>query len=156
VSNILHADPQSLSGFERWLPRLLFGAAFVVLFFNLGSGALFEPDERRNAEKARQILLLNDWVTPHEDFYPVIDKPIFFYWLIALACEVFAMSEWSARLPSALAPLGCAGLIYRFVRRHWGPWEALWSTWIMLPSAAFLFSPGRFYGARHLGRGAHE
>ncbi|HYY25883.1 MAG TPA: hypothetical protein VE689_10355, partial [Candidatus Udaeobacter sp.] len=35
----------------------------VVLFSNLGSAALFEPDESRNAEKAREILLLNDWVT---------------------------------------------------------------------------------------------
>lgn len=75
MPNPFHADHrQALSGIERWLPWLLFGAAFVVLFFNLGSGALFEPDEGRNAEKARQILVLNDWITPHENFYSVIDN----------------------------------------------------------------------------------
>ncbi len=50
---------------------------------------MFEPDEGRNAEKAREILVLNDWITPHENFHPVLDKPIFFYWLIALAYKIF-------------------------------------------------------------------
>jgi len=28
------------------------------------------PDEGRNAEKAREILLLRDWVTPYQNFLP--------------------------------------------------------------------------------------
>ncbi len=47
----------------------------------MGAAGLFEPDEGRNADKAREILVLNDWVTPHENFHPVLDKPIFFYWI---------------------------------------------------------------------------
>jgi 4-amino-4-deoxy-L-arabinose transferase-like glycosyltransferase len=108
-----------------------------VLLFHLGSAALFEPDEGRNAEKAREILVLNDWITPHENFHSVLDKPIFFYWLIALVYKLFGVSEWSARLPSALAALGCMGVIYSFVRRRWGPWEAWWSVLILLGSAGF-------------------
>ena len=73
-----------------------------ALFFNLGGAALFEPDEGRNAEIAREILLLKDWVTPHYDFIPRLDKPISYYWLIALSYKIFGVSEWSARLPSAL------------------------------------------------------
>jgi hypothetical protein len=42
-------------------PIVLCGFAF---FYHLGAAALFEPDEGRNADKARDILLLNDWVTP--------------------------------------------------------------------------------------------
>ena len=111
--------------------------AVVVLFLHLGSAALFEPDEGRNAEKAREILVLNDWITPHENFYPVLDKPIFFYWLIALAYKVFGISEWAARLPSALAALACIGVIYWFVRRRWDLWTAQWSALIMLTSLGF-------------------
>ena len=48
--------------------RIAFGArswfCAAALFLKLGAPALFEPDEGRNAEKAREILLLDDWITP--------------------------------------------------------------------------------------------
>jgi 4-amino-4-deoxy-L-arabinose transferase-like glycosyltransferase len=108
-----------------------------MLFQNLGGPALFEPDEGRNAEKAREILLLNDWVTPHENFLPVLDKPIFFFWLIALSYKLFGFSEWASRLPSVLAAFGCLVVVYRFVRSQWGASEALWSTLILVTTAEF-------------------
>ncbi len=122
---------------DRWAPWFLFGMAVAVLFFRLGSAALFEPDEGRNAEKAREILVLNDWITPHENFQPVLDKPMFFYWLIALTYKLFGISEWAARLPSALAALACIGVIYWFVRRRWDVWAAQWSALILLTSLGF-------------------
>ena len=109
----------------------------VLLFANLGGAALFEPDEVRNAEKAREILLLNDWVTPHENFVPVLDKPMFFYWLVAISFKLFGVSEWSARLPSALAALGCLLLVFRFADKRWGRWVALWSALILATSVEF-------------------
>ena len=120
-----------------WLPWLLTAAVTFILLNQLGSAALFEPDEGRNAEKAREILVLNDWVTPHENFYPVLDKPIFFYWLIAVSYKLFGVSEWTARLPSFLAALGCVVLVYRFARSHWGPWVALWSVLVLVTSVEF-------------------
>jgi 4-amino-4-deoxy-L-arabinose transferase-like glycosyltransferase len=110
---------------------------FVVLLHNLGGPGLFEPDEGRNAEKGREILLLEDWVTPHENFLPVLDKPIFFFWLLALSYKLFGLSEWASRFPSALAALGCLIVAYRFARRHWGEREALWATLILITSAEF-------------------
>ena len=79
---------------------------WLLFFYNLGGAALFEPTEGRNAEIAREILLTHDWVTPHDSFVPVWDKPIFLHWVIALCYQIFGVSEWSARLPSALAGLG--------------------------------------------------
>ena len=108
-----------------------------MLFYRLGGPALFEPDEGRNAEKAREILLLNDWITPHENFHPVLDKPIFFYWLIALSYKLFGVSEWAARLPSSLAAFGCILVVYFFARRWWGEWEARWSVLTLVTSAGF-------------------
>src|ERR1043166_4242300 len=78
---------------------------WFVLFNDLGGPALVEPDEGRNAEVAREILLLGDWVTPHYDFIPYLDKPMFFFWLAAGAYKLFGISEFSARLPAALAAL---------------------------------------------------
>lgn len=121
----------------RWLVWSTVIVATALLLHQLGASALYEPDEGRNAEKAREILVLDDWITPHENFHAVLDKPIFFYWLIALAYAAFGVSEWAARLPSALAALGCAVFVYRFVRRFGDPWLALWSTVILLGSIEF-------------------
>ena len=77
----------------------------VALFVKLGAPALFEPDEGRNAEKAREILLLHDWITPHENFAVVLDKPIFYYWL---------GRHPTARLVFPNGRLAC--------RRHWPAW----------------------------------
>ena len=122
---------------EGWLPWILFASAIFVLFYQVGAAALFEPDEGRNSEKAREILVLQDWVTPHDNFHPVLDKPIFFYWLIALSFKLFGISEWAARLPSALAALGCVALVYFLAHNYWGRWQALWSALILLTSAEF-------------------
>ena len=122
---------------HRWLVWLMLAVCLTALFWQLGTAALFEPDEGRNAEKAREILLLNDWVTPHEDFFPVLDKPMFFYWLIAISYKAFGINEWAARLASVLAALGCFALVYRFTRIRWGPWEALWSGLILISGVEF-------------------
>jgi len=127
-------------GERKWL-WLLCLVCVIIVSCSLGSSALFEPDEGRNAEKAREILLLGDWVTPHENFLPTLDKPIFFYWLVAISFKLVGLSEWSARLPSALTALGCIVLVYQFCRRQWGVWEALWSALILVTSLEFaLFS----------------
>jgi len=122
---------------ERWVAWFLWIAVLGALFYHLGGPALFEPDEGRNAEKAREILLLDDWVTPHENFHPVLDKPMFFYWLIALSYRMFGVSEWAARLPSVIAALGCLIVVFRFVKERWGHWQALWSLLILLTGAEF-------------------
>ncbi len=122
---------------ERYWPWFLAVVCCLVIFQNLGAAHLFEPDEGRNAERARELLLLNNWAIPHENFLPALDKTIFFYWLIAIAYKCFGVSEWSARLPSALAALGCLLLVYRFGRERWGSWEARWSTLILLTNIEF-------------------
>ena len=117
------------------LPGIRFCA--IILFSHLGGAALFEPDEGRNAEKGREILVTNDWMTPHEDFLPVLDKPIAFYWVVALSLKLFGVSEWPARLPSAIAAAGCLLLVYSFARHRWGVWEALWSSLVLATSFEF-------------------
>ena len=121
---------------QYWtLGLLLF--CISILLVNLGGAALFEPDEGRNAEIAREILLLKDWVTPHYDFIPRLDKPIFFFGLVALSYKFFGITEWAARLPSALAALACLCITYRFASSLFGRRAGLWSALILLSSMEF-------------------
>ncbi len=122
---------------DHYLAWFVCFVCLAVLFVNLGSADFFEPDEGRNAEKAREILVLNDWVTPHENFLPVLDKPMFFYWLVAVSYKIFGITEWSARLPATVFALGCLLLVYGFARQWWGSWEAMWSVLILLTSVEF-------------------
>ncbi|MGE5220500.1 MAG: glycosyltransferase family 39 protein [Chloroflexota bacterium] len=135
-SNPLGESAASGAG-QGWLFWLVWAALVAALFYRLGGAALFEPDEGRNSEKAREILVLNDWITPHENFHAVLDKPIFYYWLVAASFNFFGLSEWAARLPSALAAFGCLVLIYRFALVRWGRWVAFWSILILLASTEF-------------------
>jgi len=139
IEHLTSLPPDSVSSLrsDRRISWVLGLICLGLFFANLGGAALFEPDEARNAEKAREILLLNDWVTPHENFVPVLDKPMFFYWLVAVSFKLFGVSEWAARLPSALAALGCLLLVFRFADRRWGRWVALWSALILATSVEF-------------------
>lgn len=137
LKSLSRATSQSELGVLRW-QLLLSLISVLILFGALGGAALFEPDEGRNSEKAREILVLNDWITPHQNFLPTLDKPMFFYWLVALSLKLIGLSEWAARLPSALAAFGCLFLVYRFAREQWGPWEALWSCLILVTNIQFM------------------
>ena len=123
--------------FRYWTIGLFLFSVWILVS-NLGGAALIEPDEGRNAEIAREILVLKDWITPHYDFIPRLDKPILFFDLVALSYSVFGISEWSARLPAALAAFGCLSLTYFVSRSLFGPWTARWSALILLTSVEFL------------------
>ena len=138
VERALVYNPRGLSSepSQYWtVGLLLFGISILLL--NLGGAALFEPDEGRNAEIAREILLLKDWVTPHYDFIPRLDKPMLFFGLVALSYKLFGISEWAARLPSALAALACLCITYRFASSLFGRRAGLWSALILLSSMEF-------------------
>src|SRR5512142_804899 len=78
----------------------------VVFCYRLEVPGLMDPDEGRYAEIAREMLLLKDWLIPHLNLLPYLEKPPLVYWLTALSFKVLGFSELAARLPSALCALG--------------------------------------------------
>jgi len=98
----------------------LLAAAACLFFVGLGSLALVEPDEGRNAEVAREMLASGDWLIPHFDTIPYLDKPAMFFWLVAGSFRMWGLSEWAARLPSALAATATVFLSWLLAKRMFG------------------------------------
>src|SRR2546427_9205397 len=101
------------------LPALLLAAA-LTLGWNLGGSRLLDPEEGRNAEIAREMARSHDYVVPHLDGLPYLDKPIVYFAASAALMEVLGPTESAARLPAYVATLATIVLLAGFARRRWG------------------------------------
>src|SRR6185312_944128 len=108
-----------LIGSMRGLPLLLLAAA-VALGWNLNGYHLLDPDEGRNAEVAREMASSNDYLIPHLDGLPYLDKPVVYFAAAAAAMELLGPTETAARLPAYLFTLATIVVVIRFARRRWG------------------------------------
>jgi len=102
------------------LPALALLVAAACLFGRLGSLPLIQPDEGRNAEVAREMKDAGTWLVPTYDGLPYLDKPAFYFRVVALSMSAFGENETAARLPGALAALALLALVYVFCRRAYG------------------------------------
>lgn len=103
------------------------GASLLVVLLcaplflaGLGRSGLNDPDEGRNAEVAREMLVSGDWVTPRINDARYLDKPPVFFWAVASCYRVLGVNETAARLPSALSAVASLGLTVWFGRRRLG------------------------------------
>jgi 4-amino-4-deoxy-L-arabinose transferase-like glycosyltransferase len=96
---------------ERWLYAGLAALLVAVWLATLAGRPLFNPDEGRYAEIPREMLSGGDWVIPHLNGLDYIEKPPLQFWATALMYRLFGVSEFSARLYTALTALGTVALI---------------------------------------------
>jgi 4-amino-4-deoxy-L-arabinose transferase-like glycosyltransferase len=82
---------------------LLCGLCGFFFFFRLSGIGLLGPDEPRYAQVAREMLVRHDWITPVLYGHNWLEKPILLYWGEMLSYSIFGVSDWAARVPSALA-----------------------------------------------------
>src|SRR5262245_23033618 len=110
-----------LNWFGRLGPWLLLAGYCGLLFFQgLGAGA-FWRNEGLRAILAREMLESGDWIVPRLYGQPIFTKPPGMYWLIAMCSWPFgAVTECTARLPSALAATAAVLMFFWFVRRRAG------------------------------------
>jgi 4-amino-4-deoxy-L-arabinose transferase-like glycosyltransferase len=136
----------------------------VAWFANLDVRKLQHPDEGRYAEIAREMVATGDWVTPRLNGIKYFEKPPLQYWLTAASFRAFAIDEWTARLPGALAglltvlfvgyvgsiiasktagayaALALAGCIWPFGISHLVTLDALLTFWLAGALGAFLLA----------------
>jgi 4-amino-4-deoxy-L-arabinose transferase-like glycosyltransferase len=99
--------------------------AAVIFFFNLWRYGLWEPDEARYAEIAREMVSGGSLVIPHLNYVIYVEKPPLLYWFTALSFAVFGVNQFAARLFVALfGVLGVAATAW-FAARCFGKRHAL-------------------------------
>ncbi|HEX6504532.1 MAG TPA: glycosyltransferase family 39 protein [Terriglobales bacterium] len=98
-----------------WL--LILGFCAFLFFWGLNDFGLIGADEPRYAQIAREMLTRHDWITPMLGGKPWLEKPPLYYWQAMISYGVFGVSDWAARLPSALDASFMVLGIYLFLRR---------------------------------------
>ncbi len=90
---------------------LVFIFGFFILLLGLGSTGLVDETPPLFASAGRAMSHSGDWLTPKVNGILRLDKPPFYYWLMAIFYSIPANESWdklgslSARLPSALSTL---------------------------------------------------
>jgi 4-amino-4-deoxy-L-arabinose transferase-like glycosyltransferase len=91
-----------------WSHRQLICAGLALLLYLVGLGRppLWEPDEGRYAEIAREMVASHDYITPRDNFVRYFEKPPLVYWLTAASIKILGPNEFAVRLQAAIASAG--------------------------------------------------
>ncbi len=137
------SHPEESRAGGDWTSRAALGFAAVgalsalLFFYHLGAYGLWEPDESRYAEIAREMLASGNFIVPHLNYVPYVEKPPLLYWLTALAMRLFGINEFAARFDNALAALAGAIMTYGFARRVFDARRATLAGAILATSALY-------------------
>jgi 4-amino-4-deoxy-L-arabinose transferase-like glycosyltransferase len=125
-----------------WSLPLVLVVLYASLFSGLGALGLVGPDEPRYAAIAQAMAETHDWITPRLWGTPWFEKPVLYYWAAGMAMRVFGVSEFAARLPSALGALLAVLTVAWTALRAYGV-GAAWYVLLMLPTSVAMIGFSR-------------
>lgn len=126
------ASRAELARRRSWLEPLLLACVLAVWFgYDLGSRALWSPDEGRYAEIPREMVASGDYLTPRLNGVKYFEKPPLVYWLTAGSIKLFGVNEWAVRLwPALFAVFGCM-TVYFLGRRLYSARAGLFAALVL-------------------------
>ena len=137
----MHAHQNSLKkSLNNLFPILLLITVCtgILFFYKLDALSLFDVDEPRYAETARIIVETGDWITPRFNGEIRYDKPILFYWLIAISYKIFGINEFAARFWSATFATALVFFLFFLIKKFDSIRFALISSLILSTSAGII------------------
>jgi len=123
------------------MSRLLFPVLILTIFlsfFRLGSVTLFDVDEAVFSEATKEMVESGNWITPTYNGENRYDKPILFYWIMAVSYKLFGINEFGARFPSAVASCLLIFSLFFFVKGFQDEKTALYAAISSVLSISFL------------------
>ena len=133
-----HETASSRHSIATFLSSIRFQLALVTLsaaalyLFKLGAGALLDWDEATYAQIAREMAAGGHWLSPTWAHQPFFKKPPLLFWLQAGLFHCFGVSEFWARIPSALAAVAVVLLVYFIARRLASPAAGLLAAFALM------------------------
>jgi 4-amino-4-deoxy-L-arabinose transferase-like glycosyltransferase len=113
---------------------------YFLFFFRIGARDLWNPDEPRYAQVAREMLTTGEWVVPHLNGEIYQEKPPLYFWLVALISKPIGdVMEATARVPSAAAATMVVLITYLLGAKLLGSREAFMGAIATGTSAQFLW-----------------
>ncbi len=103
-----------------WIDFPILLLALIVTLFGIGNYGLYEPHEGHFAMVSQEMIWRGDWITPHLNGSPYLNKPPLLYWLIAISTSIFGTTEFAARLPIALVGWLAIVIAWKWTRELWG------------------------------------
>lgn len=120
------------------LAVVLLGVTCLFAFFaGLGSYPLLDPGDGYFAEASREMLRRGEFVVPYLNGQIYFSKPIMIYWLIMGAYNLLGVSEFAARLPSALLATMSVALTFAMAQRIKGGRAGLLAALVLASSPLF-------------------
>lgn len=126
-----------MSAVERLVLALV---ALAVFLPGIASRDLWNPDEPRYAEVAREMRVDGEWLVPHLNGRVYSEKPPLHFWSIAtLSYLTGGVGPVATRLPAILAVVAAILLVADMAARLFELRVAWWSALIFLSSAKILW-----------------
>jgi 4-amino-4-deoxy-L-arabinose transferase-like glycosyltransferase len=117
----------------------ILAVAYILFIHGLGSIALWDPDEPRQAIMAREMMERKDYIHPYLNGRPYLEKPPFFPWMIAVASKIRGgVDEFSSRIPAALSAAFLLLVAYGLARRLSDGQAGLLSAMVLATNYQFL------------------
>lgn len=118
---------------------LLAAAAALLLLAPIRKGDLAGYDDAVYAHMARTVVESGSWLRIESNGYPALEHPPGLVWMQAALFHLFGMSDFAAKLPSALCGLGAVFLVWWLARRLLEDGEAaLVAMFVMLATPYFV------------------
>lgn len=118
----LQQEPTTVTGSneakKRDLTALWLGLGTIIIYL-LFTWLLpvTDPVESNYALTAREMVLRGDYMTPYIYGHPWFDKPIWTYWMLIGAYNLFGFTDFASRLPGVIAGGVSVSLMYYGVKR---------------------------------------
>ncbi len=124
-----------------WAVGLIAAVTVPQFLLGLGDRNIWTPLEARYALVAREMLDAGHWVLPHLGGEVYADKPPLLFWSMALVSAFGSgVTEWSARLPTALAAIAVCLVTWRMGVRLFSASTGFLAALVLATSGGFFWS----------------
>jgi len=133
----------SVGGAAGWKLAGLVAVSLILYWSGNARTPLWDRDEPRFAEAAREMLETGDFIVPrfHGEIRP--DKPILGYWAIAAGMKVFGAGEFGARFFSGVFGASCVVVLFLLARRMTGSAKTALAAAAMLAASPVMFAESK-------------